>query len=102
MVSFDDQDVLAEDLKPSEILKREVYRKESRGSVMVKKFILLKTNKEQSSEYPAYVYHLTDFSSGRKDPLKKEVKVSDSIDQMEELCAAELIKNIKAGWEIVK
>ena len=101
VVSFDDQEVKSEKLLPSKIFKREVYRKESRGAVMVKKLILLETSKEDSDDFPAYVFHLTDFSSGRKDPLKKEVKVSDSKDQIEDIFAEEIIKNIKKGWEKV-
>ena len=99
VVSFDDVDVINhDDLPDSEIVRREVYRKESRGSVMVRKFVILKTNKERLKEYPAYVFHYTDFSSGRKDPLKKEVKVSDSEEQIMDIFEEEFLKNIKKGW----
>ena len=33
---------------------------------MVRKFVLWKTNKEQSEDYPAFVVHFTDFSPNRK------------------------------------
>ena len=89
-------------LAETQIIHREVYKKESRGSVMVKKFVLLKTNKEDLDDFPGYVLHLTDFSSGRKDPLKKDVRVSDSETQINELLAAELASGIKAGWEKVE
>ena len=89
------------DLKKSEILLREVYVKKSRGMKMVRKFMVWKTNKEATGEYPAYVYHYTDFSAGRSEMLKKEIKVSDSKKQIEEIFAAEILENVKKGWEKV-
>jgi hypothetical protein len=42
--------------------------KELKGEMMVRKFVLWKTNKDQITEdYPAYAVHLTDFSPNRKD-----------------------------------
>ena len=70
------------ELKKSEILDRQVFVKESKGQKMVRKFILIKTNKDNSPDYPAFVYHYTDFSPTRKSILKKEVKVSDSKKQI--------------------
>jgi len=89
------------DLPKSEIIKREVYTKESRGSKMIRKFVILKTNKESTENYPAYVLHYTDFSSGRKDPLKKDVTVTDSETQVMSLWDESIKKNIKGGWEKV-
>jgi len=88
-------------LKNSEVIAREVYVKASKGMKMVRKFMLWKTNKEDSDEYPAYVYHYTDFSAGRAEMLKKEVKVSNSKKQIEEIFAAEVLENVKKGWEKV-
>ena len=88
-------------LKNSEIISRAVYVKESRGMKMVRKFMVWKTNKEATGEYPAYVYHYTDFSATRKEMLKKEIKVSDSKKQIEDIYAAELAENVKKGWEKV-
>ena len=63
----------------SEVLSRSVYSKASKGKTMVRKFVVIKTNKEdQSDEYPAYVFHYTDFSPNRKAPLAREVRVSSS------------------------
>ena len=85
----------------STVLHREVYVKESKGNKMVRKFVVWKTNKENSGEYPAYVYHYTDFSPTRKDMLKKEVKVSSSKAQIESYLKTEISENIKKGWEKV-
>ena len=88
-------------LKESVILHREVYVKESKGIKKVRKFVVWKTNKEESKEFPAFVYHYTDYSPGRKDPLKKEIKVSENQKQIEEVLKSELEDNVKKGWEKV-
>lgn len=86
-------------LKKSEILKKEVYTKKSKELYMVRKFVIWKTNKEETEDYPAYVYHYTDFSPSRADVLKKDLKISNSKKQIEEIFNDELLKNIKKGWE---
>ena len=89
-----------EKLEESRIIQRDVYVKESKGMKMVRKFMIWKTNKEKHPNYPAYVFHYTDFSPSRKDMLKKEVKVSDSEKQIEEIYAKEKEANVKKGWEL--
>ena len=88
-------------LKKSEILKKDIYIKNSKGINMVRKFVIWKTNKEDTGEYPAFVYHYTDFSPSRADVLKKDLKVSNSKKQIEEIFNDEILKNIKKGWEKV-
>ena len=101
IVMLDTGSAEKEILKNSEVIAREVYVKASKGMKMVRKFMLWKTNKEHSDEYPAYVYHYTDFSAGRAEMLKKEIKVSNSKKQIEEIFAAEVLANVKKGWEKV-
>jgi hypothetical protein len=86
-------------LPGSEILRREVLTKTLKGKEMVRKLMMWKTNKEtESSDYPAYVVHLTDFSPNRKDPLKREIRVSHSRDQINQLWG-ELAENyFVGGW----
>lgn len=88
-------------LKKSEVLKKEIYIKNSKGINMVRKFVIWKTNKEDTGEYPAFVYHYTDFSPSRADVLKKDLKISNSKKQIEEIFNDEILKNIKKGWEKV-
>ena len=85
-------------LEKSEIISREVYVKKSKGTNMVRKFMIWKTNKEKSADFPAYVYHYTDFSPGRKEMLKKEVKVSNSKSQIKKIFDSEILENVKKGW----
>ena len=101
IISLDKNAAEKVDLKKSELLSREVYVKESKGMKMVRKFMVWKTNKEATGEYPAYVFHYTDFSATRKEMLKKEIKVSDSKKQIEEIFATEVLENVKKGWEKV-
>lgn len=88
-------------LKKSEVLKKEIYIKNSKGINMVRKFVIWKTNKDDTGEYPAFVYHYTDFSPSRAEVLKKDLKVSNSKKQIEEIFNDEILKNIKKGWEKV-
>ena len=86
-------------LAESTIMKREVFTKTLKGKVMVRKFLVWKTNKQdEGSDYPAYVAHYTDFSPGRKVPLDREVRISDSEEQILELFEALKKQNIKKGW----
>jgi ATP-dependent DNA ligase len=86
-------------LPETEILKREVFTKAAKGQTMVRKFMLLKTNKEgETDEYPAYVMHYTDFSPNRKSPLSRDVMISNSREQIEALYLQCKEENVKKGW----
>jgi hypothetical protein len=88
-------------LPASEVLRRDVYTKEAKGETMVRKFVVIQTNKQtESDEYPAYVLHYTDFSPNRKDPLSREVRVSSSLEQINQLCEEMIEANIKKGWSL--
>ncbi len=101
IVSFEEKEIAVEDLKPSEILDRKVYTKESKDTTMIRKFIIAKTNKEESGNFPAYIFHYTDYSPNRADPLKRDVKISSSEDQIKSILDAAITKNIKKGWNLV-
>ncbi len=66
-------------------MAREVYTKSAKGETMVRKFVMWKTNKaDQSEEYPAFVIHFTDYSPNRATPLAREVRVSNSPEQIQD------------------
>ena len=65
---------------------------------MIHKFLLWKTNKEQSGRYPAYVFFHTDFSSGRKEMLKRDMACSSDEAQIREIFDSEIAANVKKGW----
>ncbi len=88
-------------LPATTVLRREVFTKQLKGETMVRKFVLLKTNKESiSDEYPAFVVHFTDFSPNRKDALAREVLISNSAEQIESLYLGLKEENVKKGWTL--
>lgn len=95
-----DRDSRQMTLPASELLRREVYTKDLKGQTMVRKFLLWKTNKEQGNdEFPAFVAHYTDFSPNRKDALSREIRVSNSLEQIGRLYEAFKTDNVKGGWQ---
>ena len=59
-------------------------------------------NNSNAKLYCAYVLHYTNYSPTRKDPLKREVRISNSKKQIVELLNQFIKKNIKKGWNKVK
>ena len=98
---FEEQEGGMQKLEASTLLERKVYKKVSGAKVMLHKFVVWKTNKEQSGRYPAYVFYHTDFSSGRKEMLKRDMAYSSDDQQIRDIFAAEIADNIKKGWEEV-
>ena len=68
---------------------------------MLHKFLIWKTNKETTGRYPAYIFYHTDFSSNRKDILKRDMSYSSDETQIREILESEIESNIKKGWEEV-
>ncbi len=84
----------------SEVLRREVYVKVTKGKTAVRKLLVWKTNKEDHDEdWPAYVVHWTDYSPGRKDPLKRDVRLAPDEDSAEAIAEGMLTDGIKRGWK---
>ncbi|MFN6039794.1 MAG: hypothetical protein ACK452_15085, partial [Bacteroidota bacterium] len=73
-----------------------------KGGTSVRKFVGLKTNKEQSGLYPPFVVVFSDYSASRKTPLEQEIFLcateKDLISKVDELKK----ENIKKGWEAFK
>ena len=91
----------AAELPKSTLLRRKVFKKVAKDKVMLQKFVAWKTNKESDPRYPAYVFHYTDYSSGRKDPLKKDIRVAPTEAQIVAIFDASLAENVKKGWNEV-
>lgn len=89
------------ELPASRLLIREVYLKTLGQKTMLQKYMVWKTNKEQSGIYPAYVLYVANFSPQRRTPLQREVNVSDNPDQIRELLRRAKEKNLKGGWRKV-
>ena len=85
----------------STVLDRRVYRKISGDKVMLHKFLIWKTNKEGTGRYPAYIFYHTDYSSGRKDIIKRDMAYAPTEEGIRSILEAEVLDNIKKGWEAV-
>lgn len=100
--SFEPEEIIAypeEKRASSQILLRDLYEKQLGEKYMLQKYIIWKTNKEDSVDYPAYVLHYTNYSSNRQDILQREIKISDSYEQIHKLYEDYLKENIKKGWQ---
>jgi hypothetical protein len=90
-------------LPKSEVLRREVYTKQLKGQTMVRKLVMWQTNKTEDQEaggrhFPAYVIAFTDYSPNRKTPLERDIRVSNSREQIDELWGGLVKENIVKGW----
>lgn len=81
--------------KPVVILRR-VFRKAD----AVRKLVV--TERGADEESIPYVVYFTDFSAGRKDPLKVSTQYAMTHERKEALIEILLEKNIKKGWEEVE
>jgi hypothetical protein len=88
-------------MEASAILDRRVYRKISGDKVMLHKFLIWKTNKEATGRYPAYIFYHTDYSSGRKDILKRDMAYAPDEAGIRRIFEEEILSNVKKGWEAV-
>mgnify|MGYP000754091863 CR=1 FL=1 len=86
----------------SVIQQRRVFVKETKGQKAVRKFVILKTNKESDPNYPPYVFLYTDFSPGRKEMMDQEIRVSYDYNQILAIYEEYLKENVKKGWNEVK
>lgn len=93
-----DKDARTYSLPASEVIRREVYVKTLKGQTAVRKLLLWKTNKEVDGGFPAYVLHYTDYSPTRKEPLSRDIRISNSRDQIEALWKEFHTENIVKGW----
>ena len=84
----------------SKILKKEIYSKEMKGVKMIKKYFIWKTN-SSSEDYPKFVFYKIDYSPSRGDKLQRDIMVSNSQTQIEEIFSNQIEKDIKKGWELI-
>ena len=54
---------------------------------------------DTQGNYPAYVFYHTDYSSSRKELIKRDMAFSSSEEQIMAIFEAEIADNIKKGWE---
>ncbi len=92
----------AVDHKASELLRREVWVKETKGVRAVRKLLLWKTNKEMDdADYPPFVVAWVDYSPGRQDPIKRDVRLAPTREGAEVIAEEMIEKGVKRGWNQV-
>lgn len=84
----------------SELIKRAVYVKETKGEKAVRKFVAWKTNKEATGDFPPYVFLHVDFSPGRAEMLKQEMNIANDEAGVLRLFEESVAENVKKGWTL--
>jgi hypothetical protein len=98
-VALADADARQFALPASVVLRREVWTKQLKGQTAVRKLVMWETHKvSDGSDFPAFVVHLTNYSPNRKTPLEREIRVSNSREQIEELWQELAAEYVVIGW----
>jgi hypothetical protein len=90
-VPLADRDARQATRPSSEVLRRGVWAKAMKGQTMVRKLVMWQTHKHEPlvpggpPDFPAYVIAVTDYSPGRTVPLQRDIRVSNSRAQIDEL-----------------
>ena len=86
-------------LAKSEIRQIKTFVKESKKGRAIRKFMLWKTNKQDTGAYPNYIFYYLDYSEGRKDPIKRDLKPFEEEKIAIKFFNASMEENVKKGWE---
>ncbi len=84
--------------RASQLVRRAVWTKETKGQLAVRKLVVIKTNKEHEGTHPPYLVHFTDYSAGRKTPLETTIRTASSLEGAERAAGAWIEENVKKGW----
>lgn len=86
------------DLVDSVVELREVYSKESKNGLAIRKILVIKTKKENRGDFSQYYSFYTDYSPGRKSPLENEIYLHATLTEATEKFNILKEKNILKGW----
>ena len=87
----------------SEVLRREVYAKVTKGKTAVRKLVIWRTHKDEIDPlFPPYVVHWTDYSPGRNAPIQREVRLAPDEAAAQALGDEMVAGGVKKGWEKVE
>lgn len=82
----------------SEVVRRDIYVKETKGHVAVRKVVVIRTNKDREGSHPPFVVHFTDYSAGRKTPLETSLRTAATQESADRAVEAWTAENVKKGW----
>ena len=90
------------ELPRSTLMRRQVWSKEGKGGLAVRKLLLWKSSKDEVwPGWPTWLVHFTDYSPDRKTPLERTIRSALSEGEAQQLADALIAENIKKGWEEV-
>jgi hypothetical protein len=99
-----DRDARQCSLPPRQVLRRAAWTKQLKGKTAVRKLVLWQTNKDVpllddgDADFPAYVIAHTDYSPDRQTPLERDIRVSNSREQIDALWDELVQEKIVKGW----
>ncbi|MFO0710191.1 MAG: hypothetical protein U0353_10150 [Sandaracinus sp.] len=82
----------------AEVAMRGVFTKETKGQVAVRKYLVVRTNKEAEGTHPPFAVFFSDFAAGRKEPLQSSLRTAATLDEARVQVERWLAENIKKGW----
>lgn len=92
----------APELPASQVLRREVFTKATRDGHAVRKLVAWRTNKHEADpRFPRFAVLFTDYSPGRRQPLRTELRVAASVESLDAFADGWLAENVKRGWAAV-
>lgn len=80
---------------------RGVFTKETKGQLSVRKYLVVKTNKDAEGTHPPYAVFFSDFAAGRKEPLQTALRTAATIEEARVHVERWLLDNVKKGWSEV-
>ncbi|HRI15342.1 MAG TPA: hypothetical protein PLX89_20295 [Verrucomicrobiota bacterium] len=83
--------------RSTRVIRREVYKKESKGETMIRKLVVAQT--EGDPDAMPFSIFWTDFSAKRKDPLKISTAYAHSSARAEALAQRFIEEGVAKGWE---
>ena len=88
---------LPEKLPESTLLDRRVFRKNTGEKVFIQKFLIWESNKSDYG-YGKYIFFHTDYSSSRKEPLKRDIKVASTEEKIRAFMEQAIAENVKKNY----
>jgi len=82
----------------SEVTRRAVFTKTTKEKIAVRKYLIIETHKGEQRDYAPFLVYFTDYSVGRKEPLKTAMRTASTLANAELHVNQWLGKNIKRGW----
>jgi hypothetical protein len=92
-------EMISRDLPPLEVVRRDVYTKEAKGAVAVRKLVVGR-RPPTAGAFP-YVIFWTDYSAGRKTPLEVTTLFAHTEARAEALVEKLIAENVTKGFERV-